>query len=373
MNPTTTEHDLRFPRRPGAAVAATGAPRFISNFQHHGPARESFGMRSELHQLSLDLPSPTAPSPPTPISISASVRDAVLQRGTFLPFTHSVVADSSSTTPEEMQRQDPIAFQVWRFFADTKKRLPEQNRMENLTWRMMHISIEQRRQAMLKRCEELSPSGLGRCHHISGVACNARSATQLTGMKRGWETSEGDNSLTLGFKRRQMRHSNALLNAPSGIAQLRKTSEQLLPQSEPMNLDDFINGDSVGTPSGLALTPTPEAPRIGDESKAAAVHTTASAIPIKPRREPAQNRIPQSVPVTVHHQRLPDEFGYIPRHQRKTSIDETTRRVSWRPHAPLPPRMHAFFHFIFRNPQHSDCHSLRSSVGNYNLMCSRRS
>ena len=93
-----------------------------------------------------------------------------------------------------------------------------------------------------------------------------------------------------------------------------------------MNIDDYIN-DSTGTPT-MALAPSPETVRLGDDARGARV--TASAIPIKNRKEPTQQHLaPQSVPVNVHHQRLPDEFGYLPRHHRKTSIDETAdRRVS---------------------------------------------
>jgi GATA-binding protein len=93
-----------------------------------------------------------------------------------------------------------------------------------------------------------------------------------------------------------------------------------------MNLDDFIH-DNVGTPAGMALTPTPETMRQADERSA---HTSASAIPIKSRKEPSQHLIPQSVPVAAH-QRAQNEFGYLPRHQRKTSIDETGQRVSSHP------------------------------------------
>jgi GATA-binding protein len=85
-----------------------------------------------------------------------------------------------------------------------------------------------------------------------------------------------------------------------------------------MNLDDFLNNDNLGTPAG------PEAMRQTEEKSA---HSTASAIPIKSRKEPSQHPIPQSVPVAAH-QRVRDEFGYLPRHQRKTSIDETSQRVS---------------------------------------------
>lgn len=105
---------------------------------------------------------------------------------------------------------------------------------------------------------------------------------------------------------------------------MRKTSEQAPHQTEPMNLDDFINENNVGTPAGLALTPTPE--NVG-HSEDRSAHTTATAIPIKLRKESSQHLIPQSVPVAAH-QRVQDEFGYLPRHTRKTSIDETGQRVS---------------------------------------------
>lgn len=139
--------------------------------------------------------------------------------------------------------------------------------------------------------------------------------------------------LTVGANERNSRVA-ATANAPSGIAQLRKSSEHAppLPPSDPMNLDDFIHNDNIGTPAGLALTPTPETMRQSDENPAhTAAAAAAAAIPIKARREPAQHLVPQSVPVAAH-QRVQSEFGYLPRHPpRKTSIDETGQRVSLRP------------------------------------------
>lgn len=134
--------------------------------------------------------------------------------------------------------------------------------------------------------------------------------------------------LTSVGRRRTSRASSSSANNPSGIAQLRKTSEHAPPQSDPMNLDDFIHNDNVGTPAGLALTPTPETMRQAEERSA---QTTATAIPIKNRKEASssptsQHLAPQSVPVAA--QRAQDEFGSLPRHPRKTSIDETGQRVS---------------------------------------------
>jgi len=161
MNPTSTEHDYRFPRRPGAP-AATGAPRsfFAPHYQaqhhqhqhqhqhQHGTNRESSGgLRAELQGLQLDF---TTPAYTSTIGPYPSTRDELLRSSAFLPFQRGV-ASGLGQSPEEMQRQDPIAIQVWRFFADTKKRLPEQDRMENLTWRMMHMTLRKRRQAEAAR------------------------------------------------------------------------------------------------------------------------------------------------------------------------------------------------------------------------------
>jgi len=90
-----------------------------------------------------------------------------------------------------------------------------------------------------------------------------------------------------------------------------------------MNIDDFIESENVATPAGLPATPSPEFAKAEKERESA--HAVAAAIPIKARREPPQHMVPQSVPAATH-QRNRDEFGYVTRHQRKTSIDD--RRVS---------------------------------------------
>lgn len=121
---------------------------------------------------------------------------------------------------------------------------------------------------------------------------------------------------------RPARPSIANASGPSGIAQLRKTSQQSIAHADLMNLDGFVVPENVGAPAGLTATPSPEATK-GDLEKLA--HSVAAAIPIKSRKDLAQLLVPQSVPVPPNHQRQ-DEFGYVTRHHRKTSIDE--RRVS---------------------------------------------
>ncbi|KAK4124978.1 hypothetical protein N657DRAFT_343363 [Parathielavia appendiculata] len=299
MHPTMTEHDFRFPRRPADAATGGRRPdRFDQAYTLTGDSRPAglsttaaaarraaagpgmmttgpSGMRAGLHDVRLELP----------LTHGGAHPDALLRTAAFPPFQQATARANQNL--DEMQRQDPLATQVWRFYAKTKQLLPAQERMENLTWRMMHLKLQRRRAAIVNASSR-----------VSGTSANA----------------------------------------PSGIAQLRKSSEHAPLQSDPMNLDDFINNDKVGTPAGLALTPTPETMRQADERSA---HTSAAAIPIKSRKEPPSSHllIPQSVPVAAH-QRVQDEFGYLPRHQRKTSIDETGQRqtrkrpANFSPHVP---------------------------------------
>jgi len=63
------------------------------------------------------------------------VRSSVL-RDSYFP---DVGGDDES--PEEMQRKDPLATQVWKLYSKAKTQLPNAERMENLTWRMMAMNM----------------------------------------------------------------------------------------------------------------------------------------------------------------------------------------------------------------------------------------
>lgn len=154
MNPTTTEHDFRFPRRPVGVGGAGSGSRLgpgnnsssiiINNSkaeQRLSPStsttttnsKNSAGdLRADLQELSLDL----------------SRNQDELQRSAmvFPAFHDDLFSNEDARSPEEKQKEDPLATQVWRFFSRTKQTLPHQERMENLTWRMMHMNLRKRRQ-----------------------------------------------------------------------------------------------------------------------------------------------------------------------------------------------------------------------------------
>ncbi|RDA94023.1 hypothetical protein CP533_5041 [Ophiocordyceps camponoti-saundersi (nom. inval.)] len=221
-HPTTTEHDFRFPRRPD-------------------------------------------PDPPN--GLDAVVRpsgDNVLTTALF----PSLMTDSADSV-DQLQRDDPLFTQVWKFFKTTKQQLPNQHRMENLTWRMMGLNLLRQK-------------------HVDAPPLRDPDQCRPTG------------------------------NPPSGIAQLRKTSEfAAVAVADPMNLDDVVISDRPESSSPGLMSPPPRPPK-------AAADAPSAAINIKLRRDSVGQFVPQSVP---HYQRPDnDEFDYVTRHHRKTSIDERRNR-----------------------------------------------
>lgn len=278
MNPSSTEHDFRFPRRPFDSTAGSDeADRSASAYtgiSGSNPATDSSPGDLRLQELNLDL------------SNSDSTHRDLLDSSIFPNWPGSAAA-SKKESLDQMQQDDPLATQIWRFFSKTKQSLPSQERMENLTWRMMHMKLRQQQQ---REAEE-----------------RAREMARQKALKEG----------AAGMK------------APSGIAQLRQNSDQNTAQSDPMNLDDFIFSENISTPAGLPVDPaSPELLKLSEDK---AAHATAAAIPIKSRKvSPQQHFVPQSVPVPPHRGHE-DEFGYLNRHHRKTSIDDRRTRNLKRP------------------------------------------
>lgn len=89
----------------------------------------------------------SALSPSTPSGIAA----VLLSDSLFPPKKPKGAAamrDSDSDTEEplsdeadEKSKKDPLATQVWRLYTKAKDTLPNASRMENLTWRMMAMTL----------------------------------------------------------------------------------------------------------------------------------------------------------------------------------------------------------------------------------------
>ncbi|KAJ5166108.1 Nitrogen regulatory protein nrfA [Penicillium canariense] len=183
-------------------------------------------------------------------------------------------APRGGDSPEELQKNDPLAAQIWRLYTRTKSQLPNQERMENLTWRMMAMSLKrkEREQARTSQAQvdTISPTPSG----IAQLRLSDQASTNSPGI-----------------------NSNMNLEATP----------------DPMNLDDFI----VPFDSPVEYASHPAADR----------HFTATptvSIPIKARKDHPMNdsAAAASFPHPPQDQRKNSEFGYVARRVRKTSVDE---------------------------------------------------
>lgn len=120
---------------------------------------------------------------------------------------------------------------------------------------------------------------------------------------------------------------------PSGIAQLRQATkgnsnnntDSASASADFMNLDDFIVPSSIGSPAGIETLPASSDHKIASQSHS----VTQSGIPIKARKDQNASQaplVPASLPHPTQELRRNDEFGYVQRRVRKTSVDE--RKVS---------------------------------------------
>lgn len=334
INTTTTEHDFRFPRRPDTAGAGGNAQHSHSHHSHN--LSLDINSDSFSHDFTRDMESiggpiedtsyPSVTSPSTGRlgldvdNLYRSAESRLAREAAFADLRRGTGNGSDDATtpgsPDSVQKPERLMTEMWRFFSKTKQQLPNQERMENLTWRMMHVELR---------------------------------------------TPLPKTPTTPSFK------TPGAMNAPSGIAQLRKSSEQNMsfnsnnsmgaPNStqDAMSLDDFIDTRNVASPvAGGAL-----------DASSKDSHATTTAIPIKSRREASKHFVPQSVPVAPH-QVAQDEFAYVTRHHRKTSIDD--RRTRKRP-ADFSPHVAAVGHGadLDVDPELRDYaldHSLANGMGN---------
>jgi GATA-binding protein len=93
------------------------------------------------------------------LSLEDSVARSELLRESVFPGWKDDASGGDIGSPDEMQKKDPLATQIWKLYSKTKTQLPNQERMENLTWRMMAMSLrrrerEQTRYVLLKYSHE---------------------------------------------------------------------------------------------------------------------------------------------------------------------------------------------------------------------------
>lgn len=297
--------------RPDLATSTSHAPRrtaVITAAQPHASSRRPLN-EVDSENSSNPTPPDTQSTLTTPFSLPHSnldlrARETLggngLLQDTYFPDWKDDAYGGSVDSPEEMQKKDPLGTQIWKLYTRTKSRLPNQERMENLTWRMMAMNLRRREQI------------------------------QAQYVSLGQKSSPNTQALTTASLRSTQ--SNSSTPTPTSVdvtrAQLRDPLEQPSEQpSDPMNLDEFIQPSVVAPPTGIIPT-TPSRP--GIETRGQKITNSASAVPIGVRNKP-DGQIPlvtipaASLPKTAGPTTRPGEFDYVQKRVRKTSIDE--RRV----------------------------------------------
>lgn len=111
----------------------------------HETSVANFSLISSQSGLDSGTASSTTNSPPTKqLPSPDEVAQSELLQGPAFPTWNEETGSDSLETPEELQKQDPLGTQIWKLYSKTKTRLPNQERMENLTWRMMAMNLKRR-------------------------------------------------------------------------------------------------------------------------------------------------------------------------------------------------------------------------------------
>lgn len=272
----------------GQLTANTSTTNLPPTDLSHIAASNTKSKNNDVQSSNLDLSTP-----------DSLARDELLRNSTFADWDDHDNASTALDNPDELQKQDPLGTQIWKLYSRTKSRLPNQERMENLTWRMMAMNLRRREQQMQAQAAYEKKTQPG--SDLRQAGADSLPSAKQTKLK-----------------------SPPPVSGPSGIAQqLRRSIDQpveLELTSEPMNLDDFIVPSSIASPAGIT-SPAPNEGLIQNKAPQGSAN-----IRITPRNKRSvqipMNLPPSSMPQSSVALNRSSEFDYVQRRVRKTSIDE---------------------------------------------------
>lgn len=108
-------------------------------------------------------------------------QEELLQDAVF-PDWRDDAAPEDFDDPDEMQKKDPLGTQIWKLYSRTKTRLPNQERMENLTWRMMAMNLRRREQQAAYVMHTVSLVLILTCDQTCGSTSRERCSRESTGI-----------------------------------------------------------------------------------------------------------------------------------------------------------------------------------------------
>ena len=124
----------------GHLYASSASPQ---HSQYHHQSRVSSHI-----QASTSINHPTSSAAlNTSVKLDLSPKDTAAREELLREACFPDLKDASSGDlehPDEMQKKDPLATQIWKLYSKAKTQLPNQERMENLTWRMMAMNLKRK-------------------------------------------------------------------------------------------------------------------------------------------------------------------------------------------------------------------------------------
>jgi len=156
----------------GPDMMDTDASNTISSPRHVRPLPgrlndSSSGSSSALHSLTSASTLSTLESKLDLSPTEATGRKGLL-RDSLLDSWKDDGMGPELESPEEMQKQDPLGAQIWKLYHKTRGQLPNSERLENLTWRMMSMNL---RRKELERQGYIHRNCVGRTSRIVGLTC----------------------------------------------------------------------------------------------------------------------------------------------------------------------------------------------------------
>ncbi|WFD27700.1 Sodium- and chloride-dependent GABA transporter 1 [Malassezia nana] len=154
--------------------------------------------------------------------------------------------------PEDMAKEDPLATQIWRMYAKHREQLPNAARMENLTWRMMSLTLrKQKDEAAATPVKEVSPFIDAQACPPSEIAAAVPKAPESPerqiNMDRGRNKTTAKDMATFPLP---IYHHDFLLAESHGLeASITDVLNNMDPQVTPANFDEWVRHRKSGVGS----------------------------------------------------------------------------------------------------------------------------
>lgn len=148
------------PDEPAPGPHPVPSPQTSFSANHTAQQRPPPSSSSSSHPSTNFTTSPNTPTPPTdnldpsPVKLALSFDNSQTHRNVLgeavFPDWRDDATSADLIHPDEMQKKDPLGTQIWKLYSRTKTQLPNQERMENLTWRMMAMNLKRKEQERLR-------------------------------------------------------------------------------------------------------------------------------------------------------------------------------------------------------------------------------